>query len=117
MIDGMRAHVPTRLEQLANFVPGHELLRVLSSSSALSRASLSLSMIGRGVPLGANNAHHGAESPLAFVSPRIVSALVEGTLTANIRVTALANASSTLSWSEQERRSPQPVDGSNRRPV
>ena len=43
-------------------------------------------------------------APLAFVSPRIVSALVEGTLTANIRVTALAKASSTLSWSEQERR-------------
>jgi site-specific DNA recombinase len=44
-------------------------------------------------------------APLAFVSPRIVSALLEGTAPAGLTITALAR---TLpwSWAEQERRAP-----------
>ena len=42
-------------------------------------------------------------APLAFVSPRIVSALLEGTAPAGLTVTALARALP-WSWAEQERR-------------
>jgi site-specific DNA recombinase len=42
-------------------------------------------------------------APLAFVSPRIVSALLEGTAPAGLTITALARALS-WSWAEQERR-------------
>jgi site-specific DNA recombinase len=41
--------------------------------------------------------------PLAFVSPRIVSALLEGTAPAGLTITALARALP-WSWAEQERR-------------
>jgi site-specific DNA recombinase len=42
-------------------------------------------------------------APLAFVSPRIVSALLEGTAPADLTITALARALP-WSWAEQERR-------------
>jgi site-specific DNA recombinase len=42
-------------------------------------------------------------APLAFVSPRIVSALLEGTAPAGVTITALARALP-WSWAEQERR-------------
>jgi site-specific DNA recombinase len=41
--------------------------------------------------------------PLAFVSPRILSALLDGTAPANLTVTTLARALP-WSWAEQERR-------------
>ena len=41
--------------------------------------------------------------PLAFVSPRIVAALLDGTAPAGLTVTALARALP-CSWAEQERR-------------
>jgi hypothetical protein len=41
--------------------------------------------------------------PLAFVSPRIVSSILEGTAPAGLTITALARALS-WSWAEQERR-------------
>jgi hypothetical protein len=41
--------------------------------------------------------------PLAFLSPRIVSALLEGTAPADLTITALARALP-WSWAEQERR-------------
>jgi len=40
--------------------------------------------------------------PLAFLSPRIVSALLDGTAPANLTITALARALP-WSWAEQER--------------
>ena len=40
--------------------------------------------------------------PLAFLSPRIVSALLEGAVPANLTITALARALP-WSWAEQER--------------
>ena len=42
-------------------------------------------------------------TPLAFLSPRIVSALLEGTAPAGLTITALARALP-WSWAEQERR-------------
>jgi site-specific DNA recombinase len=42
-------------------------------------------------------------APLAFLSPRIVSALLEGTAPAGLTITALARALP-WSWAEQERR-------------
>src|SRR2546430_12882832 len=42
-------------------------------------------------------------APLAFVSPRIVSALLDGTAPADLTVTKLASALP-YSWAEQERR-------------
>ena len=47
--------------------------------------------------------------PLAFVSPRIVSALLEGTAPAGLTITALARALP-WSWAEQERRLGLPFD-------
>ena len=41
--------------------------------------------------------------PLAFLSPRIVSSLLDGTAPADLTITALARALP-LSWAEQERR-------------
>ena len=41
--------------------------------------------------------------PLAFVSPRIVSSILEGTAPAGLTITALARALP-WSWAEQERR-------------
>src|SRR6202045_2906611 len=40
--------------------------------------------------------------PLAFVSPRIIAAIVDGTAPANLTVTGLANKLP-CSWAEQER--------------
>jgi site-specific DNA recombinase len=51
--------------------------------------------------------------PLAFVSPRIVSSILEGTAPAGLTITALARALS-WSWAEQERRLAQPC---NERPA
>jgi site-specific DNA recombinase len=42
-------------------------------------------------------------APLAFLSPRIVSALLDGTAPASLTITALARALP-WSWAEQERR-------------
>jgi hypothetical protein len=42
-------------------------------------------------------------APLAFLSPRIVSALLDGTAPADLTLTALARALP-YSWAEQERR-------------
>jgi hypothetical protein len=42
-------------------------------------------------------------APLAFLSPRIVSALLDGTAPADLTVTALAQALP-YSWAEQEQR-------------
>jgi site-specific DNA recombinase len=42
-------------------------------------------------------------APLAFVSPRIVSALLDGTAQAGLTLTQLARALPS-SWAEQERR-------------
>jgi hypothetical protein len=42
-------------------------------------------------------------SPLAFISPRIVSTIIDGSAPANLTVTGLANALH-YSWAEQERR-------------
>src|SRR5215470_12642338 len=47
-------------------------LRVLSSSSALSKAPLSASRIGRAVPFGANKAHHGDEPRLGRPASLVV---------------------------------------------
>jgi site-specific DNA recombinase len=47
--------------------------------------------------------HIGLLAPLAFVSPRIVSALLDGTAPPDLTVTALARALP-YSWDEQERR-------------
>jgi hypothetical protein len=47
--------------------------------------------------------------PLAFLSPRIVSALLDGTAPADLTITALARALS-WSWAEQERRLGLPYD-------
>src|SRR3954454_21899368 len=47
-------------------------LRVFSSSSALSKALLSASRIGRAVPFGANKAHHGDESRLGRPASLVV---------------------------------------------
>src|SRR5215470_12553031 len=47
-------------------------LRVFSSSNALSKALLSASRIGRAVPFGANNAHHGDESRLGRPASSVV---------------------------------------------
>ena len=41
-------------------------------------------------------------APLAFVSPRIIAAIVEGTPPADLTVTGLAKALP-YSWAEQER--------------
>jgi len=42
-------------------------------------------------------------APLAFVSPKIVSAIIDGTVPADLTVTGLAKALP-HSWAEQERR-------------
>jgi hypothetical protein len=42
-------------------------------------------------------------APLAFLSPRIIAAIVEGTAPADLTVTGLAKALPD-SWAEQERR-------------
>ena len=47
--------------------------------------------------------------PLAFVSPRIVSSILEGTAPAGLTITALARALP-WSWAEQERRLALPCD-------
>src|SRR5262249_20504992 len=51
-------------------------------------------------------------APLAFVSPRIIWALLEGTAPADLNLTTLARALP-YSWAEQERRvaSSPPLDG------
>jgi hypothetical protein len=48
-------------------------------------------------------AQRGPLVPLAFVSPRIVSALLDGTAPADLTVTTLARGLP-YSWAEQERR-------------
>jgi hypothetical protein len=52
--------------------------------------------------------------PLAFVSPRIVSSILEGTAPAGLTITALARALP-WSWAEQERRLALPCDERARR--
>ena len=47
--------------------------------------------------------------PLAFLSPRIVSALLDGTAPADLTISALARALP-WSWAEQERRLGLPCD-------
>jgi site-specific DNA recombinase len=47
--------------------------------------------------------------PLAFVSPRIVSSILDGTAPAGLTITALAGALP-WSWAEQERRLALPCD-------
>jgi site-specific DNA recombinase len=49
--------------------------------------------------------------PLAFLSPRIVSALLDGTAPADLTITALARGLP-WSWAEQERRLGLPCDQS-----
>jgi hypothetical protein len=51
---------------------------------------------------GQGERHIRLLAPLAFTSPRIVSALVEGTAPADVTVTGLARALP-YSWAEQER--------------
>ena len=73
---------------------------------------------GRAESLAVSARHEGkAErhirllAPLAFLSPRIISALLDGTAPANLTVTALARALP-YSWAEQERRIGLPVEPS-----
>jgi hypothetical protein len=48
-------------------------------------------------------------APLAFVSPRLVAAIADGTAPADLTVTTLAKALPYL-WSEQDRRLGSPHD-------
>src|ERR1700751_6479724 len=52
---------------------------------------------------GQGERHIRLLAPLAFVSPRIIAAIVDGTAPADLTVTGLANALP-YSWAEQERR-------------
>ena len=51
---------------------------------------------------GQGERHIRLLAPLAFVSPRIVAAIVDGTVAADLTVTGLARALP-YSWAEQER--------------